>query len=136
MPADYMIDPGEWGLVFGNETLIRKPYFGHETLALSPWYAIKTHAERAAILCRWLRPTLEMVGIYGGFKEEGIKTIVPAKASLKLAARLVPGQDPTAVLAVRPTLRYKLRTRTPSPIWFPWHCFRTRPRTGSPGFRA
>lgn len=29
---------------------------------------------------------------------EGIKTIVPAKASVKLAARLVPDQSPDAVL--------------------------------------
>ena len=28
-------------------------------------------------MCRWLRPTLELVGIYGGVKD-GIKTIVPS----------------------------------------------------------
>ncbi len=48
---------------------------------------------------RWLRPTLELVGIYGGVKD-GIKTIVPATATLKVVARLVPNQSPAKVLQV------------------------------------
>ena len=50
-------------------------------------------------MCRWLRPTLELVGIYGGVKD-GIKTIVPATATLKMVARLVPNQSPTKVQKV------------------------------------
>ena len=50
-------------------------------------------------LRRWLRPTLELVGIYGGVKD-GIKTIVPATATLKMVARLVPNQNPAKVLKV------------------------------------
>lgn len=46
----------------------------------------------------WLRPTLEAVGIFGGFSGDGIKTIVPAKAAVKLACRLVPDQDPASVI--------------------------------------
>ena len=34
----------------------------------------------------------------GGFAGDGIKTIIPARAVAKLAARLVPNQDPGAVL--------------------------------------
>ena len=39
------------------------------------------------------------MGIYGGVKD-GIKTIVPATATLKMVARLVPNQNPAKVLNV------------------------------------
>jgi acetylornithine deacetylase/succinyl-diaminopimelate desuccinylase-like protein len=43
------------------------------------------------------RPTAEIVGVSGGYAGEGIKTIVPARATLKVALRLVPDQDPADV---------------------------------------
>ena len=46
---------------------------------------------------RWLRPTLEVVGMQGGFTGEGIKTVIPRTAFAKLACRLVPGQVPRQV---------------------------------------
>ena len=47
---------------------------------------------------RWLRPTCEVVGLASGFAGDGIKTIVPATGLVKVACRLVPGQDPDRVL--------------------------------------
>ena len=37
---------------------------------------------------------LQVVGMYGGFQAEGIKTVLPSEAHVKFAMRLVPGQSP------------------------------------------
>ena len=45
------------------------------------------------------RPTLDVHGIMGGFTDEGSKTVIPARATAKVSMRLVPDQDPGAILA-------------------------------------
>ncbi len=47
---------------------------------------------------RWIRPTLDANGIWGGFTQDGIKTVLPSQAHAKITCRLVPDQDPEAVL--------------------------------------
>lgn len=47
-----------------------------------------TTRERASI-----RPTLDVNGIWGGYIEEGAKTVLPSKAYAKISMRLVPDQD-------------------------------------------
>jgi len=63
---------------------------GVEALWGEPGY---TPLERA-----WLRPTLDLNGIWGGYQGEGNKTVTPCQAHAKVTCRLVPDQEPEAIL--------------------------------------
>jgi acetylornithine deacetylase/succinyl-diaminopimelate desuccinylase-like protein len=58
----------------------------------------------------WLRPTLEVNGIGGGYQGAGGKTVIPAEAFAKLTCRLGPGQDP---VKVADAVAAHLRARVP-----------------------
>lgn len=58
----------------------------------------------------WLRPTIEINGVTGGYSGNGFKTVIPAVASAKFSARLVPHQDPQTVAE---SIRVFLLARVP-----------------------
>ena len=46
----------------------------------------------------WSRPTFEINGIFGGYTDEGTKTVIPSKASAKITCRLVGNQEPEIII--------------------------------------
>jgi acetylornithine deacetylase/succinyl-diaminopimelate desuccinylase-like protein len=46
----------------------------------------------------WGRPTADITGMWSGYTGPGAKTVIPAEASAKVSFRLVPRQDPAAVV--------------------------------------
>ncbi|HET7616101.1 MAG TPA: dipeptidase [Bacillales bacterium] len=61
----------------------------------------------------WVRPTLEVNGIYGGFQGEGIKTVLPSEAHAKITCRLVPDQDPAEIAKL---IRKHIESNTPEGV--------------------
>jgi acetylornithine deacetylase/succinyl-diaminopimelate desuccinylase-like protein len=47
----------------------------------------------------WVRPTMDVHGMPGGFIGAGAKTVIPAKATAKISFRIVPDMHPQEVFA-------------------------------------
>lgn len=63
--------------------------FGVRAFCSEKGYSIKE--------ANWLRPTLEINGMWGGYTGQGFKTVIPAKAFAKISCRLVPNQNPNKI---------------------------------------
>ncbi len=61
---------------------------------------LEGEAGRTTLERVWTRPTCEVVGITAGYGGEGMKTVVPGRANVKVTFRLVPDQDPERVAEV------------------------------------
>ena len=59
----------------------------------------------------WLRPTIEINGIGGGYQGPGGKTVIPAHAHAKLSCRLVPNQDPKQIARL---VKHYLESKAPT----------------------
>ncbi len=62
---------------------------------------------------QWLRPTLDVNGLGGGYQGPGSKTVIPASAHAKISCRLTPGQRPDDILAL---LRRHIDAHTPAGV--------------------
>ncbi|MFV2066084.1 MAG: dipeptidase [Pirellulales bacterium] len=66
---------------------------------------------------RWARPACDIHGLWGGYRGEGAKTVLPARAGAKFSFRLVPDQDPEKVSRAAEQF---FRTRLPAGIRMEW----------------
>ena len=73
--------------------------------------ALAGEAGFSALERNWLRPTLELNGIFGGYAGAGHKTVIPASAHAKVTCRLVADQDPAEVAEL---VAADLRRRAPA----------------------
>ncbi len=71
---------------------------------------------------RWVRPTVEVNGIGGGYQGEGSKTVIAKETMVKLSCRLVPDQTPEQVME---QVSHHLQAHCPKGVTFefvPGHC--------------
>ncbi|MBV9102689.1 MAG: dipeptidase, partial [Candidatus Eremiobacteraeota bacterium] len=80
--------------------LNRLPFEGSAEARALGVPSLEGEAGYAPLERMWLRPTLEINGMYGGYQGPGGKTIIPSFGRAKLSARLVEGQEPAHVRRV------------------------------------
>lgn len=81
-----------------RDEIARLPYSDAEFLRQSGAVAPQGEFGYSTNERLWIRPALDVNGIYGGFAGEGAKTIIPSKATAKISMRLVPKQQSAKIL--------------------------------------
>ena len=76
----------------------------------------------------WLRPTVEINGMWGGYTDVGFKTVIPSQAHAKISCRLVPHQHPEKITEA---LTQFLKDKAPSGIDLQMKVHHT-----APGYRS
>ena len=87
-------DAADWALIDAqtdNEPFLRKVY------GVKQFVANRTGKE---LISSVFQPTCNIQGIETGYQGPGTKTIIPAKASVKLDFRLVPDQNPEEIITL------------------------------------
>jgi acetylornithine deacetylase/succinyl-diaminopimelate desuccinylase-like protein len=59
--------------------------------------AVSGEAGYTTLERRWVRPSFDPNGVWGGYQGEGGKTVLPGEAGAKFSFRLVPHQDPPKI---------------------------------------
>jgi acetylornithine deacetylase/succinyl-diaminopimelate desuccinylase-like protein len=80
-----------WKSLPFDEEDYRKSEVGSIALAGEPGFSVQQRT--------WVRPTMDVHGMPGGFIGAGAKTVIPAKATAKISFRLVPDMNPQEVFA-------------------------------------
>jgi len=89
-----------------REAWAKLPFGDADILAVTGAPGLFGEAGYSSLERTWARPTAELNGIGGGFQGVGTKTVLPREAFAKLTFRLVPNQQPDAVMeAVKAHLR-------------------------------
>lgn len=78
-----------------EEALAQLPFSEQEYQEKLGVPALVGEAGYGTLARRWVRPTFDVHGIWGG--EQVSKTVIPARAGAKFSFRLVPDQDPEAI---------------------------------------
>mmetsp|Transcript_2350 Transcript_2350/g.8403 ORF Transcript_2350/g.8403 Transcript_2350/m.8403 type:complete len:506 (+) Transcript_2350:97-1614(+) len=76
-----------------ERTVIDSYEFDEDAEAKSESVTLFGEAGASTLERRWVRPTIDVVGMWTGFQGNGIKTAIPSRASLKITSRLVPFQN-------------------------------------------
>ncbi len=75
-----------------------EPHFDkQEQTKLFGIQAFSGEAGHSLIETNWIRPTVEINGISGGYTGSGFKTVIPSQAHAKISCRLVPNQTPDKI---------------------------------------